>query len=71
MKDLQASIAFYHERLGFQLDFQGPDGDGYYAGVSRDARQVDPRPSQRVVPAFFNNYRADSNFVSRGEPRGG
>ena len=36
VKDLQASIAFYIERLGFQLDFQGPDGDVYYAGVSRD-----------------------------------
>ena len=36
VKDLQASIAFYRERLGFQLDFQGPDGDAYYARVSRD-----------------------------------
>ena len=36
VKDLQASIAFYRERLGFQLDFQGPDDDVYYAGVSRD-----------------------------------
>jgi catechol 2,3-dioxygenase-like lactoylglutathione lyase family enzyme len=36
VKNLQASIAFYRERLGFQLDFQGPDGDVYYAGVSRD-----------------------------------
>ena len=36
VKDLQASIAFYRERLGFQVDFQGPEGDVYYAGVSRD-----------------------------------
>jgi catechol 2,3-dioxygenase-like lactoylglutathione lyase family enzyme len=36
VKDLQASIAFYIERLGFQLDFEGPDGDVYYAGVRRD-----------------------------------
>jgi catechol 2,3-dioxygenase-like lactoylglutathione lyase family enzyme len=36
VKDLQASIAFYRERLGFQLDFQGPDDGVYYAGVSRD-----------------------------------
>jgi catechol 2,3-dioxygenase-like lactoylglutathione lyase family enzyme len=36
VKDLQVSIAFYRERLGFQFDFQGPDGDVYYAGVSRD-----------------------------------
>ena len=36
VKDLQTSIAYYRERLGFQLDFQGPDGDPFWAGVSRD-----------------------------------
>jgi catechol 2,3-dioxygenase-like lactoylglutathione lyase family enzyme len=36
VKDLQASISYYSERLGFQLDFQGPTGDPYYARVSRD-----------------------------------
>jgi catechol 2,3-dioxygenase-like lactoylglutathione lyase family enzyme len=36
VKDLQASTAFYRERLGFQVEFQGPEGDVYYAGVSRD-----------------------------------
>jgi catechol 2,3-dioxygenase-like lactoylglutathione lyase family enzyme len=36
VKDLQASIAFYRERLGFQLDFQGPGDRPFYAGVSRD-----------------------------------
>jgi len=36
VKDLQASIAHYIERFGFQLDFQGPADDVYYAGVSRD-----------------------------------
>jgi catechol 2,3-dioxygenase-like lactoylglutathione lyase family enzyme len=36
VKDLQTSIAYYRERLGFQLDFQGPDDDPYYAKVSRD-----------------------------------
>ena len=36
VKDLQASIAYYIERFGFQLDFQGPEDDVYYARVSRD-----------------------------------
>ena len=36
VKDLQASIAYYIERMGFQLDFQGPDDDVYYGHVSRD-----------------------------------
>jgi catechol 2,3-dioxygenase-like lactoylglutathione lyase family enzyme len=36
VKDLPASIAFYRDRLGFEVDFQGPEGGVYYAGVSRD-----------------------------------
>ena len=36
VKDLQVSISYYIERLGFQLDFQGPDDGPYYAGVTRD-----------------------------------
>ena len=36
VKDLQASITYYRERLGFHLDFQGPDGGPFWAGVSRD-----------------------------------
>lgn len=34
--DLQRSIAYYVDRLGFQLDFQAPPDDVYYAQVSRD-----------------------------------
>jgi catechol 2,3-dioxygenase-like lactoylglutathione lyase family enzyme len=36
VKDLQTSITYYRERLGFQLDFQGPDDGPFWAGVSRD-----------------------------------
>ena len=36
VKDLKTSITYYRERLGFQLDFQGPDGGPFWAGVSRD-----------------------------------
>lgn len=36
VKDLQVSISYYIERFGFQLDFQGPDDDPYYARVSRE-----------------------------------
>src|SRR6185503_17096122 len=36
VKNLQASITYYRERLGFRLDFQGPDDGPFWAGVSRD-----------------------------------
>src|SRR5688500_14185126 len=45
--DLQTSITYYREHLGFQLDFQGPNDDPYYAKVSRDGigimlKQISP-----------------------------
>lgn len=36
VKDLQVSIAYYIDRLGFRLDFQGPADDPFYGRVSRD-----------------------------------
>ena len=36
VENLQASIAYYIERFGFQLDFQGPEDGPFWAGVSRD-----------------------------------
>lgn len=30
------SIAFYRDRLGFEVTFLGPDGDPYFAIVQRD-----------------------------------
>ena len=47
VKDLPTSIAYYRDRLGFQVDFQGPEGDVYYAGVSREGiaimlKAIDP-----------------------------
>ena len=38
--DLQASIAYYVDKLGFALDFQGPEDDVYYAGVHREAAHI-------------------------------
>lgn len=55
VEDLQISTSYYIERLGFRLDFQGPDEDPYYARVSRDGvgvmlkailPDVPPRPNR-------------------------
>jgi catechol 2,3-dioxygenase-like lactoylglutathione lyase family enzyme len=40
VKDLQVSISYYVDRLGFQLDFQGPADDVYYAGLNREGASV-------------------------------
>jgi len=34
VRDLQAAISCYVERLGFRVDFQGPEPDPYYGRVS-------------------------------------
>ena len=36
VKDLRASVAYYVDRLGFELDFEGPADGPYYASVKRD-----------------------------------
>ena len=36
VKSLRASVAYYVDRLGFQLDFEGPGDKPFYAGVTRD-----------------------------------
>ena len=57
VQDLQASIAYYRERLGFLLDFQGPADDPYYAGVSRDGIGIMLKAITPDVPPCPNRTR--------------
>jgi catechol 2,3-dioxygenase-like lactoylglutathione lyase family enzyme len=36
VRDVFLSIAFYKDRLGFEVMYLGPDGDPYFAMVKRD-----------------------------------
>jgi catechol 2,3-dioxygenase-like lactoylglutathione lyase family enzyme len=36
VRDVMASIAFYKDRLGFEVTFLGPDDDPYFAMLKRD-----------------------------------
>jgi catechol 2,3-dioxygenase-like lactoylglutathione lyase family enzyme len=36
VRDVMQSIAFYKERLGFEIMYLGPDGDPFYAMIQRD-----------------------------------
>ena len=57
VKDLQASITYYRERLGFQLDFQGPDDSPFWAGVSRDGIGIMLKAVGADVPPIPNHTR--------------
>jgi catechol 2,3-dioxygenase-like lactoylglutathione lyase family enzyme len=71
VRNLQASISYYVDRLGFRLEFQGPDGDVYYAGVTREgasvmlkeiAPEVLPQPNHTRHPwARWDAYVSTSN----------
>jgi catechol 2,3-dioxygenase-like lactoylglutathione lyase family enzyme len=36
VKDLEVSLAFYVDQLGFKITFKGPDDDAYFGIVERD-----------------------------------
>ena len=59
VKDLQTSITYYRERLGFQLDFQGPDGGPFWAGVSRDGIGIMLKAVGTDVPPIPNHTRRE------------
>ena len=57
VKDLQASITYYRERLGFELDFQGPERGPFWAGVSRDGIGIMLKAVASEVPPIPNHTR--------------
>jgi catechol 2,3-dioxygenase-like lactoylglutathione lyase family enzyme len=57
VKDLQDSIAYYRDRLGFQLDFQGPEDGPFWAGVSRDGIGIMLKAVAPDVPPVPNHTR--------------
>lgn len=59
VKDLHASISYYRDRLGFQLDFQGPADDPFWAGVSRDGIGIMLKAVAPDVPPRPNHTRHD------------
>ena len=40
VRDVMRSIAFYKDRLGFEVMFLGPDNDPYFAMLKRDRVQL-------------------------------
>lgn len=49
--DLGTSIAYYVDKHGFQVDFQGPPDDVYYAGVSPEGKEIARCASLYRLPA--------------------
>ena len=39
VKSVPATLAFYRDRLGFEITFQGPDPDDIFFGIVRVTRR--------------------------------
>ncbi len=60
VKDLRTSASYHLERMGFQVDFQGPEGDPYYCRVSREGIGIMLKAIHPDVLANPNRSRHES-----------
>ena len=81
VRDAATAVAFYRDRLGFDVIYQGPENDPFFAIVCRDAAmlmvkavEVNPAPNPTRDPAarwdaYINVPDPDAlaaEFTSRG-----
>jgi catechol 2,3-dioxygenase-like lactoylglutathione lyase family enzyme len=57
VRDVAPSLAFYRDRLGFDVAFLGPDGDPYFAIVERDGVSLMLKAIAPDVPPIPNPSR--------------
>jgi catechol 2,3-dioxygenase-like lactoylglutathione lyase family enzyme len=57
VSDVQRALAFYRDRLGFEVTFLGPEPDPFLAIVRRDGMQLMLKVVADDVPALPNRFR--------------
>lgn len=57
VEDVMPAIAFYRERLGFEVTFLGPDDDPFFAIVERDGVSIIIKAILPEVPPLPNPSR--------------
>jgi catechol 2,3-dioxygenase-like lactoylglutathione lyase family enzyme len=57
VRDIAPSIAFYRDALGFQLAFQAPGDDPFFAILRRDGAQLMIKAVAPEVPPLPNSQR--------------
>src|SRR2546430_13638005 len=76
VRDVMPAIAFYKDRLGFELAFLGPEDDPYFAMLKRDGVrlmlkaitpevQPTPNPSRHRSEEHTSELQSQSNLVCR------
>jgi hypothetical protein len=57
VRDVMPAIAFYRDRLGFEVTYLGPDDDPYFAIVERDSVSIMIKAILPEVPPLPNPSR--------------
>jgi catechol 2,3-dioxygenase-like lactoylglutathione lyase family enzyme len=57
VKSLRESVGFYVDRLGFRLDYEGPEGGPFFAMVTRDNVTFMLKAVANDVPPIPNRSR--------------
>ena len=72
IENLRASVAFYVNKLGFEIQFIGPEGDPYFAIVSRDKVWINLKvitPDIKPVPNHTRHEWARWDaYISTDDP---
>jgi catechol 2,3-dioxygenase-like lactoylglutathione lyase family enzyme len=72
VSSLKTSISFYVDKLGFEVQFIGPDGDPYFAIVGRDHVSImlkEIAPGIKAVPNYTRHEWARWDaYISASEP---
>ena len=70
---IPASVAFYTEKLGFELRYLGPDGDPYFAIVGRENVAIMLKgvaPDIKPIPNHTRHEWAPSDaYISVADPK--
>jgi catechol 2,3-dioxygenase-like lactoylglutathione lyase family enzyme len=72
VKDLQPSVAFYVDKLGFEVRYMGPDDNPYWAIIGRDNISINLKaiaPEIQPVPNHTRHPWAPWDaFISTADP---
>ncbi len=72
IENLQTSISFYVDKLGFEIQFIGPEGDPYFAIVARDSVWINLKAITPEVKPVPNHSRHEwarwDAYISTDDP---
>ncbi|HTK18100.1 MAG TPA: VOC family protein [Mucilaginibacter sp.] len=72
VEDLQTSVTFYVDKLGFEIQFIGPEGDPYFAIVGRDKVWINLKAITPEIKPAPNHTRHEwarwDAYISTDDP---